>query len=78
MTNVVNWQRRMGLKNEIITRVVSYTVIYTMVSLIVIQKDLLLPEHIQIAIPLLFITYGIVTLISIFFCLGRYDVMGVK
>ncbi|MDE1829714.1 MAG: hypothetical protein KGI25_05280 [Thaumarchaeota archaeon] len=69
----------LGLAKEIITRVVAITAIYSIISYIVIlRRDATNPNQLGMAIPLLFVTFGLVLVISILYCLRKYRVMNVK
>lgn len=68
----------LNIKTELTARVAIITFMYSIISYIVIQKDVATPDQLAIAVPLLFVTFGVVILISILFCLWRYHVMNIK
>ena len=68
----------MGLTRELLTRVGAITLIYALVSLLVIQRHMSTPSKFLLDVPLLFVTCGIVLTISVVYCLRKYGVMNVK
>lgn len=67
-----------SITTDLTARVVIITSIYAIISYVVIQKDVATPNQLAIAIPLLFVLFGMVILISILFDLRRYHVMNAK
>jgi len=76
--NLVANLLRMGLTKELLARIGAITVIFMMVSLLVIQRHLSTPSKFTTDIPLLFVLYGIVMAINILFCLRKYQATGTK
>ncbi len=64
-----------GITKALITRVVIITFIYSIISYLVIQKNTATQDQLTIAIPLIFVMFGVVILINILFCLRKYNVM---
>ena len=67
-----------SITTDLTARVVIITFIYSIISYVVIQKETAMPNQLAIAIPILFVTFGVVILISILFDLRRYHVMNAK
>lgn len=63
---------------DLIARVVIITAIYSIISYFVIQKYQLTPDKLTTGIPLLFVMFGIVILISILYSLRMYHVWNGK
>ncbi len=68
----------LNIRTELIARVSIITLIYSIISYAVIQKNTVAPGQLATAIPLLFIAFGVVILISILYCLRKYHVMNPK
>jgi hypothetical protein len=66
------------ITTELIARVCIITLIYSIISYMLIQKDMFIPSQLIISIPLLFVTFGLVMLISILYCLRTYHVWNAK
>jgi hypothetical protein len=66
------------ITTELIARVCIITLIYSIISYMLIQKDMFIPSQLIISIPLLFVTFGVVMLISILYCLRTYHVWNAK
>ena len=62
------------IAKELITRVVIITSIYSIISFIIIERHHSTPNQLEVAIPLLFVIFGVVILISILYCLRKYKV----
>ena len=65
------------ITKELITRIVIITFIYSIISYVVIHKDRAVFDQ-SIAIPLLFVAFGVVILISILYCLRKYHVWNAR
>ena len=65
---------RTRLVTHLTARVVIITLIYAIISYLVIQRNYPL-DHLAIGIPVLLVMFGIVIMISILFVLWRYHVM---
>jgi len=63
------------LAKELTTRVVIITAIYSIISFIIIERHNPTPNQLEVAIPLLFVTFGVVVSISILYCLRKYKVL---
>lgn len=68
----------LGITKELTVRSIIITIIYSIISYIVIHKNSTTPEQLAISIPLLFVTFGIVMLISILFCIRKYHAINAK
>ncbi len=68
----------LGITKELTVRSIIITIIYSIISYIVIHKNSTTPEQLTIAIQLLFVTFGIVMLISILFCIRKYHTVNAK
>ncbi len=66
------------IATELTVRVVIITVLYSIISYIVIHKDGVMSNQSSIAIPLLFVIFGVVILINILFCLRKYNVWNTR
>jgi len=66
------------IATELTTRVCAITLIYAIISFIIIERHHETPDQLEIAIPLLFVTYGVVMLINILFCLRKYHLWSAK
>jgi hypothetical protein len=62
------------LTKELTARVVIITSIYSIISFIIIERHHPTPNQLEISIPLLFVTFGVVILISTLYCLRKYKV----
>jgi hypothetical protein len=62
------------ITKELTARVVIITSIYSIISFIIIERHQPTPNQLEVDIPLLFVTFGIVILISILYCLRKYKV----
>ncbi len=62
------------LTKELTARVVIITSVYSIISFIIIERHHPTPNQLEVAIPLLFITFGVVILISTLYCLRKYKV----
>ena len=68
----------LDLRTELIARVSIITLFYSIISYLVIQRHIGLQDKLEISIPLLFVTFGVVVLINILYCLRRHHVGGTK
>lgn len=68
----------LNLRTDLIARVCIITAAFSIISYIVIQKNIITPDRLIVAIPLLFVTCGVVILISILYDLRRYNVTSNK
>jgi hypothetical protein len=59
---------------ELTARVIIITFFYAIISFILIERHHLTPDQLEVAIPLLFVAFGVVILISILYCLRKYKV----
>jgi hypothetical protein len=66
------------IAKELIARVVIITIFYSIISYIIILRHYSTSNNLETAIPLLFVTYGVVILISILYCLRKYHVWSAK
>lgn len=66
------------LVKELTTRVVIITVFYAIISYFIIQRHQSTSDNLEISIPLLFVTFGVVILISVLFSLKKYHVWDSK
>ena len=66
------------ITRDLIARVVIITSIYSIISYFIIQKYQSTPDKLVIGIPMLFVMFGVVILISILYCLRRYNVWSAK
>jgi hypothetical protein len=66
------------ITKELTARVVIITSIYSIISYFVIERHHSTSDNLATAIPLLFVTFGVVILISILYCLRRYHVWNAK
>ena len=60
------------LPMELTARVVIITAIYSIISFIIIERHHPTLDQLEIAIPSLFVIFGIVILINILYCLRKY------
>lgn len=65
----------MNFRTDLILRVIIIMVIFSLLSYVVIHNELLTPDRLEVAIPLLFVINGIVILISVLFDIHRYHVV---
>jgi hypothetical protein len=65
----------MNFRTDLIVRVIIITVIFSILSYVVIHNNLLTPDRLELAIPLLFAVNGIVILISVLYDIHRYHVV---
>jgi uncharacterized membrane protein len=65
----------MNFRTDLIVRVIIITVIFSILSYVVIHNNLLTPDRLELAIPLLFAVNGIVILISLLYDIHRYHVV---
>ena len=63
----------MNIRSDLIARVCIITAIFSLISYLIIQRN----EDVQ-AIPVLFVLFGVVTLISILFDINRFHVLNPK
>ncbi|MGI0073956.1 MAG: hypothetical protein ACREA3_09105 [Nitrosotalea sp.] len=63
------------LITDIIVRVCIITAIFSILSYYVMRKYTATPNRLKVRIPMLFVVFGVVTLINILYVLERYDVM---
>lgn len=69
----------MGLAKELAARTAAIAAIFSLVSYrVLVGKETAQPGRLEYAIPLLFVTCGIVMLINILFSLRKYRVMDVR
>ena len=66
------------LSKELIVRVCVITLFYSIISYFVIQRHHSTSEGLETDIPLLFVTFGVVILINILYCLRRHNVWNSK
>jgi len=66
------------ISKELTARIVIITTIYSIISFIILERHNPAPNQLEIAIPLLFVTFGIVILVNILFCLRKYHVWNTK
>ncbi len=64
----------LDLRTELIARVSIITLFYSIISYLVIQRHIGLQDKLEISIPLLFVTFGVVVLVNILYCLKRHRV----
>jgi len=67
-----------GLAKELVTRVIAITSIYSIISYFIVGNILTHNKQPEIAISLLFVIFGVVILISVLYCLRKYNVMNLK
>ena len=67
-----------GLAKELVTRVVAITSIYSIISYFIVRNIIMHNKQPEIAISLLFVIFGVVILISVLYCLRKYNVMNLK
>jgi len=65
----------LGITRELTIRTIVITIIFSIISYVVIYKNSSTPEHLAISVPLLFVIFGVVMLIGILFCLRKYHAM---
>ena len=65
----------LGITRELTIRTIVITIIFSIISYVVIYKNSSTPEQLAISVPLLFIIFGVVMLIGILFCLRKYHAM---
>lgn len=68
----------MTLAKELTTRIVIITIFYSIISFIIIERHKSTLGNLEISVPLFFVTFGVVTLINILFCLRKYHVWSSK
>jgi uncharacterized membrane protein YadS len=68
----------MTLAKELTTRVVIITIFYSIISFIIIERHNSTPDNLETSVPLFFVTFGVVTLINVLFCLRKYHVWSSK
>ena len=68
----------MTLAKELTTRIVIITIFYSIISFIIIERHKSMLDNLEISIPLFFVTFGVVTLINVIFCLRKYHVWSSK
>jgi hypothetical protein len=66
------------IATELTTRVCVITLIFSIISYFIIQKHQGQADQLAVDIPLLFVTFGVVMLISILFCLRKYHVWNAR
>lgn len=66
-----------GLTKELTIRIIAITVIYSIISFIVFLRNTTNPIRLEIVVPLLFATYGIVILISTLHSLRKYHITNI-
>jgi len=69
-------EEHLTLRSDLLLRVIIITTIYALISYGVIHMNLLTPDRLELAVPLLFVTCGIVTLISVLYDLHRFKADG--
>lgn len=67
----------LGLTKELTLRIVIITGIYSAISFILLLRNETSPVRLEVAIPLLFATYGIVILIGTLYSLRKYQVTNI-
>jgi hypothetical protein len=67
-----------GLTKELTARVVIITFLYSIISYFYIETRVATPDQLAGHISLLFVTFGVVMLINILFCLRKYHVWDAK
>ncbi|MDE1862702.1 MAG: hypothetical protein KGI33_07310 [Thaumarchaeota archaeon] len=68
----------LDIRTDLVARVCIITGIFSMISYYLVQKDMAVPGRLMTSMPLLFVAFGVVTLISILYDLRRYKVTGSK
>ena len=68
----INMKLFRTLTKELTARVVIITSIYSIISFIIIERHHPAPNQLEVSIPLLFVTFGVVILINVLFCLRKY------
>ena len=69
----------LGLAKELVLRTVVITAIYAIISyFLILNKIAKDPGQMAIAIPFLFVIFGIVQLVNILFSLKKYKAMDAK
>lgn len=68
----------LDLRTDLIARVCIITAAFSIISYFVIQRDAASPDRLSSAVPMLFVAFGVVILISILYDLKRYRVMSSK
>jgi hypothetical protein len=63
---------KLNLTGELTIRVCLITIIFAIISYFLVQTSLASPGQSEITIPMLFVLYGVVILISILYSLRRY------
>jgi len=66
------------IAKELTARIAIVTSIYSIISFIIIERHHLTSDDLETAIPLLFVTCGVVILINILYCLRRYHMWNAK
>lgn len=66
------------IATELTTRVCIITLIYVIISYFIIQRHQVPADQLATSIPLLFVIFGVVMLISILFCLRKYHVWNAR
>ena len=67
-----------GLAKELVTRVIAITAIYSVISYFIVPNIMAHNKQPGMAISLLFVIFGVVILISVLYCLRKYNVMNLK
>ena len=67
-----------SLRTDLVARVCIITAVFSTLSYFVIQRDMIHPGKISSAIPMLFVLFGGVVLVSILYDLKRYRAWTVK
>jgi hypothetical protein len=78
LVEVTSYSLMANITTDLTVRVVIITFIYSILSYFVIEKDMVMPEQLSMVIPSLFVTFGMVMMISILYDLRRYNVMNAK
>ena len=68
----------LNIRTDLIVRVCIITSAFSIISYFLILKHISTPDRLVVAIPLLFVVFGVVILISILYDLRRYNVMSSK
>jgi hypothetical protein len=63
-----------GITNELVTRICAITAVFSVISFVIVWKNVGIPGRLEMAIPPFFVLFGVVILISVLYCLKKYHV----
>ena len=68
----------LNLRTDLIARVCIITGVFSTISYFVLQTNIEAPDRLMVAVPLLFVAFGAVIMVSVLYDLRRFHVLSPK